>query len=386
MPDGARVVFTSDRSGHWDLWSVKASPLDSHETPELIKADVGQVTNKGFSRDGSLFLQQSLEQADAFIARLDTAWTVIGAPKRVSEGHVGSSGTPIWSADGKSIAYAVNRTRAARYDGSDITYVIRGTESGQYREFSRHVLTAFFPKFMRWFPGGNELLLPAWRNSPVRDRVFERLDLQTGRSEVLFHAPWSNNLNTIISPDGRAVYYASYAESDRGMKQLVRHDLLTGKEEVAFTMRGSTGPATLHGLSGSPDGKKVAFFQSVTEGKTIVGWSVWVATLTGGEARDIGRPKGSWIIPNWSAWTPDGKGVLVVAGDNNSYFGRNQIWYVPLDGTDPHPTGVAMGHIESFSFDPTGKFVGFTGGAGSVRIWEMKNLFFAARATTTVRQ
>jgi Tol biopolymer transport system component len=386
-PDGAHVVFTSDRSGHWDLWSVKASPLDSHANPELIQADVGQVTNKGFSRDGALFLQQSLEQADAFTARLDTAaWTVVGAPKRVSEANVGSSGTPIWSADGKSIVYAVNRTRAARYDGSDITYVIRNTESGQHREFSRHVLSAFFPKFMRWFPGGNELLLPSWRISPVRDRVFERLDVQTGKSEVLFHAPWSNNLNTIISPDGRSVYYASYAENDPGMKQLVRRDLSTGKEEVVFSLRGASGPATLHGLSGSPDGKQVAFFQAVVEGKTLVGWSLWVGTLSGGEARNIGRPKGSWVIPNWSAWTPDGKGVLVVAGDDNSYFGRNRIWYVPLDGADPRPTGIAMGHIESLSFDPTGKFVGFTGGTGSVRIWEVKNLFSAAPVAATARR
>jgi Tol biopolymer transport system component len=167
------------------------------------------------------------------------------------------------------------------------------------------------------------------------------------------------------------LYYASYAESDRGMKQLVRHDLSTGKEEVALTMRGAAGPATLHGLSGSPDGKQVAFFQGFMDGKTMAGWSLWVATLSVGEARNIGRPKGCWIIPNWSAWTPDGKGVLVVAGDNNSYFGSNQIWYVPLDGADPSPTGISMGHIESLSFDPTGTFVGFTGGTGSVRIWEV---------------
>jgi Tol biopolymer transport system component len=382
-PDGSRIVFVSDRSGHWDLWSLRVANGKAEGGAELLKPEIGPVTSLGFSRDGTLFYGQQVDQSDAFtIALVAGKWVAAGTPQRVSDRNIGASATPVWSPDGKRIAYAVDRSRGAHYDGGEVTYIVRDVDSGREREFTVPISTGrnYFSRFFRWFPDGKALLLPQWTMLP-HQREFLRLDLTTGKTETLFVAPWSNNLNTTFSPDGKQIFYASYREDDRRTKYLVRHDLTNGEESVMSTLRDFDGPATLHGLSMAADGRQIAFFRPISEGKKMIGWTLMVAPVSGGDPRDAGHPEGSWINPSWSAWTPDGTGVLVLAGDNNSYNGPYQMWYIPVNGGTPHGVGISMPLLESISLDPSGKRVGFTGGSSTAQIWEIKNLFPQLRAS-----
>lgn len=376
-PDGSRIVFASDRSGHWDLWSQRVANGKAEGNPELLKPEIGPVTNLGFSRDGTLFYRQQVDQSDAFTAALDTrTWIAAGAPQRVSSRNVGASAMPVWSPDGNRIAYAVDRSRGGHYDGGEVNYVVRDVPSGREREYPISIASGrnYFSRFIRWFPDGKALLLPQWKMLP-HQREFLRLDLATGNTETIFVAPFSNNLNTVFSQDGKQIFYASYKEDDRGTKYLVRRDLMTGEEKVLFTFRDAAGPASLHGFSMAPDRTQIAFFRAIHEGNKMLGWTLMVAPLSGGEPRDAGHPDGSWINPSWSAWTPDGMGVLVLAGDNNSYFGPYQMWYIPVNGGTPHRVGISMPVLESINLDPSGKRVGFTGGSSEAQVWEIKNLF-----------
>src|SRR4030042_2973626 len=40
-PDGRSLVFLSDRSGTWDLWTVAITGGKQHGEPELLKKDFG---------------------------------------------------------------------------------------------------------------------------------------------------------------------------------------------------------------------------------------------------------------------------------------------------------------------------------------------------------
>lgn len=382
-PDGSRVVFTSDRSGHWDLWSVAVSQAKAQGSPELLKAEIGPVASIGFARDGAFFFRQEIYRSDAYITELNpTAWTVKSDPKRVSDRLVGSTGTPAWSPDGKQLAYVIDKTGAGRYTGGTVTYVVRNTASMREREFTAPVSNSFFSSFFRWFPDGNSLLLPKWTGPPAANgrRVFERLDLTTGEIRTFFDAGWSNDLNTIVSPDGHFVSYATSDGHDTSIKYLMRIDTRTMEESRVFLRRGVAGPAALHGLSGSPDGRQIAFFEPANDGNKMLGWNVWVTSLPDGNSREIGRPNGVWIIPTWCAWTPDGSGMLVIAGEGNKYFGKNQLWYIPVNGGEMHPVGVSMPILQSLSFGPDGRHLGFTGASNTVQVWQIGNLFRNVRA------
>ena len=164
------------------------------------------------------------------------------------------------------------------------------------------------------------------------------------------------------------------------MKYMMRHDTRTKEETRVFIHRAVAGPAALHGLSGSPDGRQIAFFEPENEGKKMLGWNTWIASLPDGNSREIGRPSGVWIIPNWCAWTPDGGGILVIAGEENKYFGKNQLWYIPVNGGEMHSVGVSMPILQSLSFAPDGRHLGFTGASNTVQVWQIGNLFRNVRA------
>ena len=71
---------------------------------------------------------------------------------------------------------------------------------------------------------------------------------------------------------------------------------------------------------------------------------------------------------------------LVIAGEGNNYFGKNQLWYIPANGGEMHAVGVSMPILQSISFDHDGRQLGFTRASGSVQVWQIKNLFREVRA------
>ena len=302
-----------------------------------------------------------------------------GTPRRISDRFVGSSAAPTWSPDGRKLAFVVDRVRGGIYQPSEVTYVVANTDGTQQREFNTIFLDGDFSRTVRWFPDAGSLLLAQSNLSP-RNREFRRLDLQTGKIQTLFTAVASNNLNTMISPDGAAIYYAAADVGDRKIKQLIRRNLATGEETSMYETKGSSGPAALHGLSNSPDQKQIAYFLQRSDGPKFLGWSVWIATLGGGPPRQLRHPVDKHIIPNRSAWTMDGRGLLIIAGSENNYFADPQeIWYVPIDGGEPRKTGISMPILSSLAVHPGGDRIGFTGTTSTAHVWVLENILATLR-------
>jgi len=104
--------------------------------------------------------------------------------------------------------------------------------------------------------------------------------------------------------------------------------------------------------------------------------AVWVGSLAGGEPREIWRPAHDELSAYSSlAWDARGGGLFVgVRTKSVRELPRaDQIWYVPIDGGDPHATGIAMPGVAISDVHPAGRRIGFTSSVNARQLWTLKN-------------
>ncbi len=125
-PDGRRVVFTSDRSGNLDLWSIELST----RAVRRLTFDVADDWDPHWSIDGKHLLWSSNRGGhfEVWMAEPDGA----GAQQVTSNGV--DAENPGLSADGAWIVYSSANPAApgiwkARPDGRDATHLLRGAYS-----------------------------------------------------------------------------------------------------------------------------------------------------------------------------------------------------------------------------------------------------------------
>jgi Tol biopolymer transport system component len=380
-PDGSRVVFSSDRSGvphKWDLWSQRIVGDKPEGAPALVKPDIGDVWLLGFARDGSLYFAEQRDYADAYVVEMDpTTWRAKGTPKRASDRIIGSTQTPVWSPDGKSLAYVNTRTAYP-----NVTFLVRASGSPEEREFTVRFTSPYNARYFRWFPDSKSLLLVDWNRG---NSVFRRLDITTGEVRNLFQARTENQgvTTTAVSADGQAVYYGlKDPESDPkslNTAHVIRHDLETGEEKKVVEI--DPGDAFLF-FSVSPDDRYIAFY-SLTSGAGRIS----VAPLSGGAARELWREhKDKWInTKDPFPWTSDSSGILVnvVHGPRGDYEGdRWHLSLIPVEGGEPRDLGIEPGARAqqlATAVHPSGHFVAYTENTYRGALWTLKNLFSETR-------
>ena len=105
-PDGSAVVFVSDRSTNYGLWSIRVANGKPIGAPELVRGNVGPVQGLGFSRDGSFFYGRLSTQEDVYVADLDpSSLAVTSPPALLSARFVGANRGASWSPDGRYLAF-----------------------------------------------------------------------------------------------------------------------------------------------------------------------------------------------------------------------------------------------------------------------------------------
>jgi Tol biopolymer transport system component len=379
-PDGSRVVYASNRSSRWDLWAVPVVGGRPSAAPEIVKADVGGIQCLGFAKDGSLYFGADTRQDEARTMELDAGtWRVKGEPKRVSEQFININTAPVWSPNGKYLAYVSDRKNLAA--GGEVTYVVRDTASSEEREFKVGVRQRATARAFRWFPDNCSLLLTEYAQGA--NGRFRRLDLTNGKVTSLFQPPPGNQgFWGAVSPDGRAVFYGLRDQDSFDPKnpnkvpftRLARRDLETDEEIYAARVRAWV----LSSIATSADGRYVAFY-AFCENKEEQ--CLWAVSLSGGQARQLPAPKGRFIQGDGIAWTPHGEGVFAtVTDDTGGRIEHSTIWYLPLDGNEPHRLEIPFRRVSMPAVHPTGAQLGFTEGSTTGHVSVMKNLFPKTRA------
>ena len=106
-PDGRSLIFLSDRSGTWDIWTVHITGGKQQGEPELLKKDFGYDSEVlGFAPDGSLYYRTNTSFGGLYNGEVDLeTGKVLVPPAPVTTRYTGPVAQPTWSPDGRNLAY-----------------------------------------------------------------------------------------------------------------------------------------------------------------------------------------------------------------------------------------------------------------------------------------
>ena len=352
-PDGTQLLFSSDRGGTTGLWAQPMSGGRPQGSPRSIKSEIpGEPL--GMTAAGTLLLRASVSEQDVYVAgvNLDTG-KVTEAPMSPVIRYVGTNRSPAWSRDGRSLAYVSLRGRSGA--NQKAVLVIYSLDSQQTRELDVPDLNYF--QFPQWAPDGRSLIA---RGAHVNGKGgIHRIDARTGAVETIAEP----GVGAQVSPDGRRLYYRSFAN------EIMERDLATGKSRVLIK-RERLGLPKL-----SPDGATIAVETEDVSRQVAL---LLVVRVTDGEPREVAKLRTPQRDGGLS-WTPDGRRVVVrVPPVGTSFSGsdtRDELQIIPIDGGAAVPLAVPgpLGNsFEGVAINPDGQRIAYVAGErrGAVEVLE----------------
>ena len=166
-PDG-RLFFMSDRSGTMGLWAVERAGVHPWASTELIR-DTGRgvPSVRGFG-GGVMFYDVRVNDDDVYSALLTGSPDQPPAAVRLSPRAVDRNMTPVWSPDGKAVAYISSRGPYTEPGGMRL--VIQSLDDGREREF-RYDLPARMTR-LGWAPDGKRIAMRTIKGGTLPRRHF----------------------------------------------------------------------------------------------------------------------------------------------------------------------------------------------------------------------
>jgi len=342
MPDGSRVLFFSDRSGAPGLWSVSVAEGSPQGAPVLVQANADQMFPLGFSRKGSFYYSLSSGANDLLVVEMDLeTGRLLSEPVPVVSRYGRPFYRPDWSPDGRYLAYAVG-TPSVLSRGGSLRVVVRDMETGREREMNQGFRTlGTTPK---WRPDGKTVLvygLPAGGGAKTL-----QMNVADGSASPLpgIHdcpfPQWSTTSDAVWCPVGK--------------NGIVRRQLGSGEEKGRVQFEPASADVPL-----SPDGRWVAFL-----GKDLR--SVSLASVAGGEPREILRldsAKGSLTL---LSWTPDSRHLLCKTDEG-------QVWSIPASGGQARKLAIPVKGLTQLRVHPDGKRVAMSIEEPGAEIWVLEN-------------
>jgi Tol biopolymer transport system component len=306
-PDGKSVVFQSDRSGHWDIWTVAANGGE----PRPLTQDADADFQPSWSPDGRFVAYASLD-AGLREGRLKLVASGGSATPRVLKLPAQSVASPAWSPDGAWIYFAAAPTiTSSQTSLFRVSFDTAGDESPLVERLTLGATADLNPTLAA---GGKRLAFAGVRYAPD----LWALELASGTARQLTATSCLED-QPHLAPDGRTLVFFSVAYIGRDGSTLAIQpaDGLLVRELV------SVAPATVQAAEWSPDGGSLAYTMSDAAGR----FSVRVVDLAGKD-REVAAPGGVTLFADWS---PDGRQLAFQREDN----GPRQIWVVPAAGGEP---------------------------------------------------
>ena len=307
---------SEDKKPAWDIenppWETLSQPID---------ADEGTWISLDVSPDGNEIVFDFL--GDIYLMPISGSGN--NSPTRLTEGMAWDM-QPVFSPDGKSIAFTSDRTGESKHAGYNIWTIARsGSDPKQITNETFRLM--FSPT---WSPDGEYIV--------ARKHFTSRRSLGSGEMWMYHHSGVAGSAQggvqltekpneqkdvnePVFSPDGKYLYYSQDAtpgdafeydkDSNKQIYVIKRLELAKGETETYISgVGGSCRPVP------SPDGKLIAFVRRV-DGKSALHLfdteSGAVRVLYKKLERDMQE---TWAIhgvyPNF-AWTPDQKHLVIWA-------------------------------------------------------------------------
>jgi Tol biopolymer transport system component len=305
-PQGT-IVFSSSRTGNFELYSVRA---DGSGLGQLTRSST-QDARAAFSPDGRRILFMRFAELDPFY--IGDLW-VMYADGREQRRLSRFASDPAWSPDSRWIAYSGNGKSVA-----DAFPLVIVSPDGRRRRVIRG--RYYGPS---WSPDGKRLVV-------TTDAVDDRTDLVVMGADGRGRKTIRRNVGS--GPDWLPNGLIAFSAADGGI-DLVRPD---GRGARRLHV-----PEDAEALAWAPDGRRFAF----TDGGRL-----HVGATAGGRARDVTAkgakglselawsPDGRWLVGRRSSRRDGGHGdMLVVAADGSSSRRVTKQFSYPYGGDNQLPS------------------------------------------------
>jgi Tol biopolymer transport system component len=332
--DGTSLVFLSDRSGTWDIWTVHITGGKQQGEPELLKKDFGYFADVlGFAPDGSCYYKTDTALGRFYNGAVDLeTGKVLVPPTPVTTRYTGPPSQTTWSPDGRNLAYLSRRGGIG--PGNNIL-TIRSAATGEERFLSPRLR---FINLISWAPDGRSII--ALGITETEDGLF-RIDSETSAITKL---AGQGRFAPRLCPDGKTLVFVAEGPI------IKKRNLDTGEESEV--VKGGM----FYDLS--PDGREVVF-----EAKG----AVKTVSLNGGEPRELFRGLAQYYNLKW---TRDGRYIIAQARGTAS----SEIWRVPAQGGTPLKLGLSVPNLQYFALHPDNSRFAFSVNEGSKsELWVMEN-------------
>jgi serine/threonine-protein kinase len=337
-PDGSRLLFISDRTGAFGLWELD---LGHHNAQRLIRPSTDGrplvVTSTG-----TLLLHVNVSTRDIHIASVDVeSGKLVSPPRPAVSAFVGHNRSPLFSPDGRWLAYLSTRTNA----GPGVHLSLQSLEDGGVRQWPLP-LGQF--RQLSWSPDSS---LIAGQASTPEPGVYV-IDVATGRFVRIVEAGSFPQLTA----DRDVVFFRRPSDS-QPMEYIERH--LSSRTERVVLRGGHMIDPTL-----SPDGKRVAMIERDGDN-----WILRVADVDKGIVRDIYRSANERWRP-FLRWVPDGRALL--------FAKQGAFWIIPATGGEPRRVDVGMSTAssspEDASIHPDRRRIAFVAGETGTEVWAIASV------------
>jgi len=330
-PDGRSLLFFSDRSETWDIWTVRITGGKQQGEPELLKKDFGNSEVLGFAPDGSLYYKTYTSFGRLYNGAVDLeTGKVLVPPAPVTTRYTGPPNFLTWSPDGRNLAYLSHPGRIA--PGNNIL-TIRSAATGEERFLSPRLRGV---NQISWAPDGRSIIALGF--TATGTGAF-RIDTETSEITKLADA----GVFAHLCPDGKTLVHW-------GAEGIIKRNLDTGEESEVVKAE------PYYDLS--PDGREVVF---------SVDGAVKTVSLNGGEPRELFRG----LAQNYGLrWMRDGRYIIARAFGTAS----SEIWRVPAQGGMPLKLDLSVPKMGPFALHPDNRRFAFSVNEGSKNeLWVLEN-------------
>jgi Tol biopolymer transport system component len=340
-PDGTRIVFSSNRSGVRDIWSVTVSDGRAVSAPERVLSATDISDPAALTRDGTLYYTRSSDQSEVYVADVNLKTeALVSQPRQISPTYAGNKWWPVWSPDSRSVAYHI---------GGAPKIVIAQPDSGQEREF-KPPLTSLI-RILQWHADGRLRIHGQTADGP---EGYYAMNPDPAAAPALLASGFIDR--PIFSSDGRTMYWGR-GPRDPG---IFAQDLPTGETKTLY--RPSAPPATRNPSTAlSPDGRLLAIVLRNTSSEVN---SLAVLAASGGEPKTVVSEKDCCGGGSLN-WTPDSQKVLYARQGSG-------VWIVSKDGGTPKKIGLENAG-PAVKLSPDGKHVAFMVSTPGEEVWVLEN-------------
>jgi hypothetical protein len=355
-PDAGTLLYVDGRAGTGDLWMVQLANGRPREAARMVKADIGDVTPMGITREGVFCYRARTTMVATQIGAFDAATAkAAAAPADVLLPRKGGGCGHDWAADGLAFVYGA---RAVTNSGDGCTLLVVHTLADHRERLVSTDLSAF--RHPRLSPDGRFALVFGTRGEKVYGTY--RVDMMTGATVLLASDAFGE-----WAPDGKGIYLGM---TRNRVHRVVYRDLETGTETERYR-RGDVVGVLYDDFAAAPDGSLSLLI--VRDG---TGAREAVVVPPGGQARAVMTT----TLPDTMsciAWSSDGKALWVVRRKVDKPAARELV-RVPVDGSQPLTTGL-VADIDSLRAHPDGRRLLFTSARTVAEIWTLENFMPPAK-------